>query len=286
MHSVASSVLANHDAVLHRPTGTIHSNWPPALPSIANARPPMPSSKSTYDLLSGALSPAVKEEHIEYGFIGKLKSLKYEFRDDIRDRATLEKDFSERPEALNRVKLTESRFARLLDEIVTPDVFTAAKTLRSVKAFTCGDGTPLTRVNTLTLKGEELSPKSCQKEVFLYHLWVLQVWDQARAAGEVKAHHSALLRQILENVASFLGARQFGLELQQTEIDDADEVATIVYTLSHKKVVYFESDELNADSLNTFEKIFIWLKEKYQFALHTSAPGAALPAAPKAVATA
>lgn len=103
----------------------------------------MPSSKSTYDLLSGAPSPVVREEHIEYGFIGKLQDLKYEFRDDIRDRAALEKNFRERFEALNRVKLTESEFARLLDEIVTQDVYTAAKTLRSVNAFTRDDGTPL-----------------------------------------------------------------------------------------------------------------------------------------------
>lgn len=103
----------------------------------------MPSSKSTYDLPSGAPSPVVKEEHIEYGFIGKLQNLKYEYRADIRDRAALEKNFREKFEALNRVKLTEAEFARLLDEIVTPDVFTAAKTLRSINAFTRDDGTPL-----------------------------------------------------------------------------------------------------------------------------------------------
>ncbi|KQU82343.1 DEAD/DEAH box helicase [Variovorax sp. Root318D1] len=103
----------------------------------------MPSSKSIYDLPSGAPSHVVKEEHIEYGFIGKLQSLKYEYRDDIRDRAGLEKNFREKFEALNRVKLTEAEFARLLDEIVTPDVFTAAKTLRSINAFTRDDGTPL-----------------------------------------------------------------------------------------------------------------------------------------------
>ncbi len=103
----------------------------------------MPSSKSTYDLPAGAPSPVVKEEHIEYGFIGKLQDLKYEYRADIRDRAALEKNFREKFEALNRVKLTEAEFARLLDEIVTPDVFTAAKTLRSVNAFTRDDGTPL-----------------------------------------------------------------------------------------------------------------------------------------------
>jgi type I restriction enzyme, R subunit len=103
----------------------------------------MPSSKSTYDLPPGAPSPVVKEEHIEYGFIGKLQNLKYEYRDDIRDRAALEKNFREKFEALNRIKLTEAEFARLLDEIVSPDVFAAAKTLRSINAFTRDDGTPL-----------------------------------------------------------------------------------------------------------------------------------------------
>jgi len=103
----------------------------------------MPSSKSTYDLPSGAPSPVVKEEHIEYGFIGKLQNLKYEYRDDIRDRTALEKNFREKFEVLNRVKLTEAEFARLLDEIVTPDVYTAAKTLRGINAFTRDDGTPL-----------------------------------------------------------------------------------------------------------------------------------------------
>ena len=103
----------------------------------------MPSSKPTYGLLSEAPSLVVKEEHIEYGFIGKLQDLKYEYRSDIRDRAALEKNFREKFNALNRVKLTDAEFARLLDEIVTPDVYTAAKTLRSVNAFTRDDGTPL-----------------------------------------------------------------------------------------------------------------------------------------------
>lgn len=103
----------------------------------------MPASKSTYDLPPGAPSPVVKEEHIEYGFIGKLQDLKYDYRADIRDRAALEKNFREKFDALNRVKLTDAEFARLLDEIVTPDVFAAAKTLRGINAFTRDDGTPL-----------------------------------------------------------------------------------------------------------------------------------------------
>ncbi len=103
----------------------------------------MPSSKFTYSPTSAATKLAVREDQIEYGFIGKLQGLKYEHREDIRDRASLERNFREKFEALNRVNLTDGEFARLLDEIVTPDVFAAARTLRERNAFTRDDGTPL-----------------------------------------------------------------------------------------------------------------------------------------------
>ena len=83
------------------------------------------------------------EADIEQKFIAKLVDLKYTYREDIRDRLSLEKNFRDKFEALNRVRLTDSEFSRLLDEIVTPDVFTAAKTLRAINAFTRDDGTPL-----------------------------------------------------------------------------------------------------------------------------------------------
>ncbi|HAU56249.1 MAG TPA: DEAD/DEAH box helicase [Comamonadaceae bacterium] len=103
----------------------------------------MSPSNISYDLYANKPSHGVKEDQIEYGFIGKLQHLKYEYRPDIRDRAALERNFREKFEALNRVHLTDGEFARLLDEIVTPDVFTAARTLRSINAFTREDGTPL-----------------------------------------------------------------------------------------------------------------------------------------------
>lgn len=103
----------------------------------------MPPSNFTYPLQSASPSHVVREDQIEYGFIGKLQNLKYEYRDDIRDRASLERNFREKFEALNRVHLTDGEFVRLLDEIVTSDVFTAARTLRGINAFTREDGTPL-----------------------------------------------------------------------------------------------------------------------------------------------
>jgi type I restriction enzyme R subunit len=83
------------------------------------------------------------EHQLEEQLIGKLLDLKYEHRADIRDRAALERNFREKFEALNRVRLTDAEFQRLLEEIVTPDVFAAAHTLRNRNSFTRDDGTPL-----------------------------------------------------------------------------------------------------------------------------------------------
>lgn len=83
------------------------------------------------------------ENQIELELIAKLDDLKYTYRPDIRDRAALEANFRGKFQELNRVTLTDGEFHRLLDEIVSPDVFTAAHTLRNRNAFTRDDGTPL-----------------------------------------------------------------------------------------------------------------------------------------------
>jgi type I restriction enzyme, R subunit len=83
------------------------------------------------------------EQQLEERFIQKLLTLKYEYRPDIRNRAALEANFREKFQELNRVKLTDDEFQRLLDEVVTPDVFASARTLRTINSFTRDDGTPL-----------------------------------------------------------------------------------------------------------------------------------------------
>jgi type I site-specific restriction-modification system R (restriction) subunit len=121
----------------------------------------MPSQNPAKEFSADALSAAgstLKEDAIEYGFIGKLQGLKYTYRRDISDRASLENNFREKFEALNRVRLTmqtaqrdsahppraaipqspsaaRDNLPRLLDEIVTPDVFVASKTLRVINSF-------------------------------------------------------------------------------------------------------------------------------------------------------
>ena len=85
----------------------------------------------------------MNENQIEQDLIAKLGDLKYTYREDIRDRTTLEKNFRDKFESLNRVHLSETEFSRLMEEIVTPDVFMAARTLRERNSFERDDGTPL-----------------------------------------------------------------------------------------------------------------------------------------------
>ncbi|TAK93641.1 MAG: type I restriction endonuclease subunit R [Verrucomicrobia bacterium] len=101
------------------------------------------SSDSRYPQAPDSQALVLKEQGIEDAFIEKLRSLKYTYRPDIRDRAALEKNFREKFGILNRVRLTDGEFTRLLDELITPDVFTAAKIIREKNDFTRDDGTPL-----------------------------------------------------------------------------------------------------------------------------------------------
>ena len=67
------------------------------------------------------------ESQLEEDLLEKLRGLKYDHRPDIRDRAALEANFRNHFQTLNHVKLTDAEFSRLLDEIVTADVFPASQ---------------------------------------------------------------------------------------------------------------------------------------------------------------
>lgn len=83
------------------------------------------------------------ERQIEESLINMLKDLKYIYRNDILDKDSLEANFRNHFQRLNKVNLNDSEFKRLRDEIITSDVFTAAKTLREINTFRRDDDTPL-----------------------------------------------------------------------------------------------------------------------------------------------
>ena len=125
------------------------------------------------------------------------------------------------------------------------------------------------KICILSAKKGELALESCRNDVFLYHLRLLQVLEQAHASKELKAYHFPLLRQVLENLSSFLGVGQFSYVLEQIGITDPGEVANIINTLSHKKVYYYESDMLQPDNVELFDSVFTKIQAKYNFRLHS-----------------
>ena len=84
-----------------------------------------------------------KEQQIEESLITRLTDIQYIYRPDIRNREALEQNFRDKFEALNKARLTDTEFARLLDSIISPDVFACSETLRNRNTFERDDGTPL-----------------------------------------------------------------------------------------------------------------------------------------------
>lgn len=84
-----------------------------------------------------------KEDQIELSLVEQLKGLKYIYRPEIVDRKSLELNFRQKFDALNRVQLTDGEFLRLCEKIINPDVFETSKLLRERQYFQRDDGTPL-----------------------------------------------------------------------------------------------------------------------------------------------
>ncbi len=124
---------------------------------------------------------------------------------------------------------------------------------------------PSTKASILSAKHGEVSLEPHRSDVFLYHLRVLQLLEQARQENDVRAYHLALLRQVLESVSSFLGVGRIGYALECIGFENAEEIARIVNALAHKNVYYYESDLLVPDSLELFDNILEKLNTRYEF---------------------
>ncbi len=125
-----------------------------------------------------------------------------------------------------------------------------------------------TQLYILKKKDKEFQLLKHDKDVFLYHLELMQTLNSSLNQGELYAYHFALLRQVLENIASFLGVGRISYVLEQIGLTDADEVTRIINTLSHKYVFRYEAKALVPDNEKLFKDIFEKLQSKYNFVLH------------------
>lgn len=129
---------------------------------------------------------------------------------------------------------------------------------------------PMFAVYVLKCQDGLLSLKNQKKAVLLYHLLLLQTLDGAKQNG-VHIYHFVLLRQALENIASFFGYGQWSEILQRIGIDDFEHVSNLINGISHQRLFQFQSTDLAPENEKHFIEILTKLQEKYKFRLHTPA---------------
>lgn len=105
------------------------------------------------------------------------------------------------------------------------------------------------------------------KNVFLYHLYVLQILEEA-SKGDFLAYHVSLLRQALESISSFLGVGRISYTLEQIDIENANNVANMIHSLAHKDAYINQSMLVQPAFQDTCKNIVARLLEKYKFELH------------------
>jgi wobble nucleotide-excising tRNase len=123
----------------------------------------------------------------------------------------------------------------------------------------------LIAIRILKKVGDEVKLEQPARNVFLYHLHLLQVLSDARKS-QLYTYHFSLLRQLLENITSFQGSGHAGRVLGKLGFDNVDQLMEIVNTHSHKTPYYYQTEMMNENEENHFNNIFNKLTETYHFA--------------------
>lgn len=124
----------------------------------------------------------------------------------------------------------------------------------------------LTKLIILKNKDGELSFKGTNNDVFLYHLHLLQTLKEAKQVQLYK-YHMVLLRQVLENINSFLGSKKIGRILNDIGIVDVDKKVDEINSLSHQQSYRYQFSEMSENEETLFNEVFDGIMKKYNFKL-------------------
>ncbi len=125
------------------------------------------------------------------------------------------------------------------------------------------------RRSILSIQDDELTLKNYNKDVFLYHLYLLQMLDKAKTDKTLMGYHFVLLRQLLEIISSFLGSGGIKKALEEIgyEEDELEMVYNRVNDLSHK-LAKPEPVILKPEDAKLLEELFEDIQETYNFITH------------------
>lgn len=122
----------------------------------------------------------------------------------------------------------------------------------------------LTKPFILAIQDGNLALNSLTNDVFLFHLHLMQTLDSA-IKTELYAYHFVLLRQLLENISSFLGVGRLTYVLEQIQIENIREVGEIINSLSHKNAYRLQFNKMAETEETIFKDVFQKIQNKYGF---------------------
>lgn len=120
----------------------------------------------------------------------------------------------------------------------------------------------------LSIHNNELTLKNYNKDVFLYHLYLLQVLNESISENKILAYHFIMLRQLLEIISSFLGTGGIKKTLKEIGFkDNLEMVSNQVNSLSHKDARP-QIIDLNPKDEELLIDIYTKIQDKYKFIIH------------------
>ena len=125
----------------------------------------------------------------------------------------------------------------------------------------------LTKRNILSIHDGELILKNHDKDVFLYHLYLMQVLKEAITQKSLMGYHFIMLRQLLEIISSFIGTGGIKKVLEEIKVGDVERIRNQVNSLSHKDARLQPAD-LNPLDAKLLEDIYNKIQVHYNFITH------------------
>lgn len=125
-----------------------------------------------------------------------------------------------------------------------------------------------TKRNILSIHNDELTLKNHDKDVFLYHLYLMQILNESITEKKVMGYHFLMLRQLLEIISSFLGTGGIKKVLEEIGYkENLDMVSNRVHALSHRDG-RFQPADLEPNDADLLIDIYTKIQEKYNFIIH------------------
>jgi len=123
----------------------------------------------------------------------------------------------------------------------------------------------LFKIYFLNKKEDGIYLEEPRHSVFLYHLFLLRELNNAKIEEKLLTYHFVLLRQVLENISSFLGYGNFSAVLSKIEVEDVAKASDLINAESHKKIYYNQTVPMVPDNVKIFNEILAKLLNKYEF---------------------